>query len=643
MPVTNHFLTRSNLDSDVEVDEDTGKLRFVSILTGEGAPSTPPAMPTKGWSYFDITDPDHPVEYVWLVEAEDWAQVAGGTGGGGSLLIVDVPGNSDPVTVPGPDVAMNVVLRLLPSTVGGENQKIIVPRPTGSGQRISGVVGVNMDGAQTDWYPGESIWYVAPVVEPATRASLDLAPLLGLSYPISPNVTVNVVFDGVSGGAPTSVAVTLNDTYADATAVALDLIDQATAAQAAHGFSFGPIPDTDSGIGFYSGLAGAASVTLNSIVGSGVLAAALAAAVATPGLDAVEGDTDIEYGILHLQEGTLGTPLGGGTHTSPSNAIPHQKGWAIVDVAPGVWSVEQWPFRGELMTMTWLEQFFGPLGKNEEQKTLQQLIYHLRSALVPESSQRTLVRASRLQAISGLDKDRFLLFSTAIDGDDISYLLANADAPQPDVSEANPDFGCRGYTLEFWRSDQDDPAQSVMIGDGDAFSFALAPGEAATIRSQLIGYIDTGLPAGTAPGQLDDPVNQVFGWVRLREQAATDLDGIIRANPSGTSVVAGPAAGDPGSASLTPGSSDSAGYVSITVGPTPTSGVLATVTFSTPLPGIAIPILGPGDPESHAVLAASVRALPNGAPSSTGFVIRTDTSLAEGEYEFAYHVVGLPA
>ena len=641
--MSRNFIRQENLDADSVVDEPKGKVRFLSVITGEGDPSEPPPVPEKAWVYFDVTDDEAAVPFVWDPDSETWIPgAAGAIGGGSQPLILDVPGDSDPVTVPGPDVSMDIILRLLPSTVGGENQKIIIPRPTGSGQRITGVVGVNMDDAQTDWYPGESVWYVAPVVEPATRASLDLAPLLGLTYPLAANVTVNVVFDSASGGAPTSVPVTLNDTYADATAVALDLIGQTTAAQAAHGFTFGPIPDTDSGIGFYSALPGAASVTLNSIVGGGALAAALAAAVATAGLDEVEGDTDTEYGILHLDPATLGSPLDGGTHTSLNDASPHQKGWTIIDVAPGVWSVEQWPFRARLMPMNWLEQFFGPLGKGEEQKTLEQLIYQLRAFVVPQRSQRTLVHETRNQVTSGLDKDRFLLFSTALAESNLTFWLAEADAPQPNSAEPGFDLGCRGYELEFWRSPDDSSEFSLTVDDDSGYAFSLAPGEYAKIRSQLVGYVDSGLPAGTAPGQLDDPVNQIFQWVRIDNEVGGGnwKEDVIRSNFGGVSIAAGSAAGTAPTVSIMPSSNDSAGAVAVTTDTDPASGVLATVTFENPFPGVAWPVLAPADPQ--AANAVGVYALPEGLPVTAFRILTTAPLSASTEYEWTYHVIGVP-
>jgi hypothetical protein len=123
--------------------------------------------------------------------------------------------------------------------------------------------------------------------------------------------------------------------------------------------------------------------------------------------------------------------------------------------------------------------------------------------------------------------------------------------------------------------------------------------------------------------------------------AARGVADIVRSNASGTTVAAGAAAGSSPTVTLVAGN-DAAGAVGITVGSSPTTGTLATVTFDTEYPGLAIPIVMPSDPDAAAV--TDVYALPVGTGPTTGFTIRAETALTEAvHYEWAYHVIGLPA
>lgn len=88
----------------------------------------------------------------WASDDED-----GGGEGGSGPLIIDIEANDTPVEVPGPDVSLDVQLRLLPSTNGVANQHIILPTPTGSGQRVSAAVGVNLENPTGNEWPGESV------------------------------------------------------------------------------------------------------------------------------------------------------------------------------------------------------------------------------------------------------------------------------------------------------------------------------------------------------------------------------------------------------------------------------------------------------------------------------------------------------
>lgn len=639
--MSRNFIRQENLDADSVVDEPKGKVRFLSVITGEGDPSEPPPVPEKAWVYFDVTDDEAAVPFVWDPDSETWIPgAAGAIGGGSQPLILDVPGDDSVTTVPGPEVAMEVICRLLPSEAGGMNQHIVLPSPTGSGQRVTGLVGVNMDELAYSVYPGETVTYLdLEVLSPAVVATADFSFVFGLSTPIAINTTFDVTMQGVGMGSPTVVHVTLSDTYADAMELGADFLGQLAAAMDAHGFNFG---EFDGGLGFYSLTAGEASVTISNVVGVDAFATGLGTVVSVPGEDEVLGEDLVEYGVLRLRDGTLGSTVpGGGTHTAPGDLNPHYKGWTVRDVAPGVWSVEDWPDRLNLHDGTWEEKFLGPIGEPDE-KSLDQMLRGLRAFLIPEPSQRTIIRESRSQVTSGLGKDRFLLFSTGYTGEDIVYSLDPADGPQVDLSEPNPDFGCRSFELDFYREGGDNPAASVTVTDGGDFVYALAPGEHLVIRSQVVDYVDAELAAGTGVGQLDHSTNQVYGWRALIpavEAIGGWKENILRSEASEPDVTVGAAAGTGGAASLFPGANDATGILTITTGTDTAAGILATVGFGAPFDALAITQVGATNANAAGV---PVFVLPDGLPTG-GFILRTTEALtAETSYEWSYQVIGVP-
>lgn len=532
--MSNNFLRSGNLDSDFEVDEVKGKIRSRDVLTGLGNPIAPPPVPEKSWMYYDVTDDLAAVGYVWDPDGEAWC-VTASAGGSAAPLIIAIPADEVVVEVPGPEVSLDIVLRLLPSNDGSTSQHIKLAKPTGSGQRVSAVVGVNLETPTGNEWPGEAVYYVGDVLDDGTRATLDFTSVSGLTYPIALDCSFDLTFD-VQGPAPTVVNVVLSDTYADSTALAIALLGQTNAAQVEHLVSFGVFPENGALVGYYATNVVAGSITVDNIVGTDDFAVALATADSVTGVaPAPTGDT-IEYGVLKRPDGTLGTPVGGGTHTSPSNLDPHMKGWEVIDIADGVWSVQQWAPRLQLLSGGWTETQLGPLGKNEEQGSLQGMLDNVRAFLVPEAPSRTLVRGSRSQLANTTQRDRFVLFQTEYDSTDIEFTLEDPNGAQPDPTLPYLDYGCRGYELDFWRHPDDNPLNTVLIGypGSPPFGYNIAPGEHVVVRSQLVSYVDPDLPAGTGPGDLDHPANQVYGWVDVSNGVPTGAVGDILANVSGT-------------------------------------------------------------------------------------------------------------
>lgn len=89
----NHFLTRSNLDADAEVDGQSGKIRFLNIVGGEGPPTVPPSAPMKPWLYFD-RNVSPALLYIWNPGQEAWLD-AGGSGSGGTSPMIALGGYTE--------------------------------------------------------------------------------------------------------------------------------------------------------------------------------------------------------------------------------------------------------------------------------------------------------------------------------------------------------------------------------------------------------------------------------------------------------------------------------------------------------------------------------------------------------------------
>ncbi len=94
--MSNNVVIKNNLDDDAVVDVGTGKIRFVTIMSGEGPPLSDPAVPEKDWLYIDL-DTTPPLPYHWDPDSATW-----GTFGVADDEIAVVTG---PIKTPGSAVA----------------------------------------------------------------------------------------------------------------------------------------------------------------------------------------------------------------------------------------------------------------------------------------------------------------------------------------------------------------------------------------------------------------------------------------------------------------------------------------------------------------------------------------------------------
>lgn len=96
--MANNVILLENLDADAVTDDTKEKIRFESILGGEGDPVAPPPVPEKFWFYLDLSTEPYPI-WAWVVDDEAWAQAGAAVEGGGSG-VTSVDGD------PGPDVVL---------------------------------------------------------------------------------------------------------------------------------------------------------------------------------------------------------------------------------------------------------------------------------------------------------------------------------------------------------------------------------------------------------------------------------------------------------------------------------------------------------------------------------------------------------
>jgi hypothetical protein len=221
--MTRNFIREENLDDDAVVDGVKNKVRFESIMVGTGDPSAPPAVPEKSWAYFDITDDENVVGFVWDPDDETWLLMSAGPGGTGATAwdpIVDVVADNATVTMVQPGAAY-IIPRTSGNTRGLLDCTDLLASP-GVEALVIGAASTDSTATGTTTY-GPSVY--VPVSQPAW-----IADLLGLfsaitvtDYTGSP---VDLVFT-----AP-NVTVTLDADYTDATGVGSEIVAQLNAARA---------------------------------------------------------------------------------------------------------------------------------------------------------------------------------------------------------------------------------------------------------------------------------------------------------------------------------------------------------------------------------------------------------------------------
>lgn len=77
----NNFVRAGNLDDDLFIDEEKGKIRSLNVLTGIGSPDDPPSVPEKPWIYCDLTGGSVLAQHLWDPDSEQWILVSGSGSG----------------------------------------------------------------------------------------------------------------------------------------------------------------------------------------------------------------------------------------------------------------------------------------------------------------------------------------------------------------------------------------------------------------------------------------------------------------------------------------------------------------------------------------------------------------------------------
>lgn len=413
--------------------------------------------------------------------------------------VLEVSGNSvvAEVTRDGQGVLSHNTLALLPyddEAEGSIGSLIKLPPPANTGQRI---VAFAADGTYGG-YPGETVWWEEAETIEATYSYLDITAMFGASYPLTVDTTVTLSF---TGDDPDAV-VTQDDTFADFMAWLTDFGTKLGAVLPA-GWTTNQAPWNASAVALYRETPGEGQNISVASATNGDPLGALAWPVGD-GADETTGDI-VPRGVAGGGDGLLGAPGNedgsfGATHTSPDSLNAYRKGWVIVD-GDGQWAVEKWPDRMGLNHGGWTS-YVGPFGTQNDVTHMAAVAEYLKAWMNPTPGEGHLIRADTSQEIGNLfEQHRWLVATTNVVNDDVTYTL---EGPS----------NAKKYTLSFSRLGSDNGDYDFTITDGATFTVVLAPGEFCTVQSTHIGYFDGELPSGTGTGELDDPANQLWGWVR---------------------------------------------------------------------------------------------------------------------------------
>lgn len=413
--------------------------------------------------------------------------------------ILEVSGNSvvAEITRDSSGALSHNTLAILPydnEAEGSVGNRIKLPAPANTGQRI---VAFAADGTYTG-YPGETVWWEEYETIAATYSYLDVTSMFAESYPLAVDTSVTVAF---SGGP--SIVVTQNETFASAVDWITDFATKLSVGGLPAGWTVNQAPWNESAVAIYRETIGAGQNISVTAATNGDPLGALSWPV-NDGTDETVSDTVVPRGVAGGGEGLLGAPGNedsslGGTHTAPGSLNAYRKGWVIVD-GDGEWSVEKWPDRINLNHGGWTSNV-GPFGSQGDVTHMTAVVEYLKAWMNPTVGEDHLIVADTDQVVGDIYQHRWLVATTNVANTHVTYTLA-------------PPSDAKKYTLSFSRLMSDNGDYNFTVTDGATFSVTLAPGEFCTVQCTHVGYSNSGLASGTGTGELDDPDNQLWGWVQ---------------------------------------------------------------------------------------------------------------------------------
>lgn len=576
----NNLIARANLDDDAIVDETKGKVRFESILTGEGAPTDPPPVPEKGWAYYDITDDEAAVEYVWDPGTTTWIPTGGGTGGAGVtkdyINIFSEFGEEDDF-----DAIIAFVLATNGSIGPINNMLLYAFKPTVGAVILRGR-GSGLPPVLDDEQPVLSKTYHSHIYSTNGGANQQFGqrhwetrPDLGVTHPHQ--IVVVGETRSVNGG---DHAIDYDGT------VVVDLTGGSDVNLA------------------YPAAAGGGDQQSQRLV---FVVRELDGYVCT--IDPpIQGVDRLPVGVWVARDGIDGYSWDRHPYYEVGNVLA-----SVVLYAPDRTTEDLEVVLGE--TIYWVEYDPGHVGAGDGGAELDD--WSTTSSFNWTGTWAT--DNARTNVLLKLDGDFWpsMVVEPTSTGFTRRWLNGGTHVA----------LGCGGALMgepSLWIG--------MNTGNGDNEGGAPVPNLLAT------WFQPAGLNADHVRVNVDGGMS-LSNWIDIYGGVNGWKEDILRSNFGGTSVAAGAAAGATGSASLAPGSNDAAGSVSVTVTATPSTGRLATVTFDTAFPGLAVPVISPADMDAAGTVG--VYAVPADFPT-TAFGIEAASALAEGEYQWSYHVIGVP-